>query len=278
MKQVWMFQRFNSASFCFIRKEARCLHLVHLRASSEPAPSPPAPQHWAPSQKLCTWCWRISPCQYQHQSQLQSLWRIKFETCCYLLKTTVAFDNHWCGSNSKDDKFSSTFKVTTHHCILFIYKGKKTFPWFQKMSYFLTFHKKMILYSASHHCSLRIHCHGQDFSSSIEGQGKAFLNTDGIFNLLIRFQNVSKNTASMISIEDLSSLFIRYIQNHLFLFHLAISIDEQNWSQLSRLRRLIVRLDNKMVSLLHNHRGHSSVTILSPAPKLLKMLLRQLWL
>lgn len=86
----------------------------------------------------------------------------------------------------------------------------------------------MTLDSASHHGSLRIHCHGQDFSSSIEGQGKAFLNTDGIFNFLIRFQNVSKNIASMISIEDLSLLFIRYIQNHLFLFHLAMSIDEQN--------------------------------------------------
>lgn len=116
MKQVWVFQRLNSASFCFIRKEFRKeawnLRLVHLHASSEPARLLPEPQRWVPDQTLYTWCWRISPCQYQHQSQLQSLWRIKWETCYDLLKQQLSFDHHWCGSNSKDDRSLSTLKAT----------------------------------------------------------------------------------------------------------------------------------------------------------------------
>ena len=59
--------------------------------------------------------------------------------------------------------------------------------------------KNMTLDSASHHCSLRIHCPGQDFSSRVECQGKVFLNPDGIFKFLIRFQIVNQCQTTLLA-------------------------------------------------------------------------------
>ena len=86
---------------CFTGKEIWDLRLARLHASSELEPLPPAQPHSAPSQMLGTWYWKISPFQYQHQSQLQLLWRIKVETCDHFLKTRASSGHCWYDSGSK---------------------------------------------------------------------------------------------------------------------------------------------------------------------------------
>lgn len=64
----------------------------------------------------------------------------------------------------------------------------------------------MALHSALGHHALRIHCQGQDSSSAMATQSKAFT-TDGTVNFLILFQIVSKDMVSMITVEDPFYLF-----------------------------------------------------------------------
>lgn len=118
---IWIFKR-------VYWEGSRDLRSARRRASSELAPSPPAQPRWAPGQTRGTWCWKISPSQYQHQSQLQLLWGIKVETCYQLLKTRAGFGSRRYDSGSKDRWSGHHLQAAPLHCILFLRNGKMMVP------------------------------------------------------------------------------------------------------------------------------------------------------
>lgn len=92
-------------------------------------------------------------------------------------------------------KSPTDFQVTTQPCISFLFSLS-----FKIRS--TSIHSPKRWLSASHHRALRILCQGLDFSPGTGSHSKAFLNTTGIFNFLIRFQMISKNTASIVTVKD----------------------------------------------------------------------------